>query len=173
MRGEDVPGDERFVYKYGSPPHARGRPDSAAQWADQPRITPACAGKTSAPSSTRRSSRDHPRMRGEDQIPCIPLFDDEGSPPHARGRHQLTKVEAQKARITPACAGKTAGVTFGSRVTCGSPPHARGRPENDARRPAAGGITDHPRMRGEDTHAPTGMQPASGSPPHARGRRPQ
>ena len=70
-----------------------------------------------------------------------------GSPPHARGRlvqvvHCLVSV-----RITPACAGKT-----------------------DAVGQAAAGVSDHPRMRGEDAEGLYNMAREIGSPPHARGR---
>ena len=168
MRGEDKRFFGNMLVQGGSPPHARGRPDSAAQWADQPRITPACAGKTSAPSSTRRSSRDHPRMRGEDQIPCIPLFDDEGSPPHARGRRRSLWFVLGFGGITPACAGKTLDGVSGGTITADHP-RMRGedrpaRPPASANQritPACAGKTseahaqppdtpDHPRMRGED-----------------------
>ena len=71
-----------------------------------------------------------------------------GSPPHARGRHQLRHSFATYLRITPACAGKTAPTIRGAAV-----------------------CRDHPRMRGEDTGQACPCGGVVGSPPHARGRR--
>ena len=71
----------------GSPPHARGRRTSAPRSSAQPRITPACAGKTAPDSAPGGWGRDHPRMRGEDH-------------PVKADAHVFN-------RITPACAGKT------------------------------------------------------------------
>ena len=139
-----------------------------ADLADQPGITPACAGKTTG--------------RSEDLGPSI------GSPPHARGRPADALRHRRGRRITPACAGKTnasvapvisipdhprmrgedAGTARSSNMSIGSPPHARGRLvalnfKNSFERitPACAGktlfatasscwVTDHPRMRGED-----------------------
>ena len=86
-------------------------------------------------------------MRGEDHLPTRKDFSTSRSPPHARGRlvqvvHCLVSV-----RITPACAGKT-----------------------DAVGQAAAGVSDHPRMRGEDAEGLYNMAREIGSPPHARGR---
>ena len=46
MRGEDAAGTMKSRSNDGSPPHARGRPNSPALRLGQRRITPACAGKT-------------------------------------------------------------------------------------------------------------------------------
>ena len=94
----------------GSPPHARGRRHHAYGKALAVRITPACAGKTTAGSTTSRRSPDHPRMRGEDVGRRGPGRRRPGSPPHARGRQAPFAHVARKFGITPACAGKTAGV---------------------------------------------------------------
>ena len=50
-------------------------------------ITPACAGKTLRRCIQGLRLTDHPRMRGEDDVPDLSDLEDEGSPPHARGRH--------------------------------------------------------------------------------------
>ena len=87
-------------------------------------------------------------MRGEDVNELRQLNSNQGSPPHARGRHKRRNLCRKRRRITPACAGKT-----------------KRSPRPCAR---AG---DHPRMRGEDA-APASMYSRSaGSPPHARERR--
>ena len=127
MRGEDNYMASNAHQIAGSPPHARGRRAVGTRAARLERITPACAGKTSA-NSTRCANWP-------------------GSPPHARGRHGKTYGAKKKCRITPACAGKTSvedaiegmfedhprmrGEDMRKPYTMalrrGSPPHARGR----------------------------------------------
>ena len=89
-------------------------------------------------------------MRGEDAAAGAASRPSGGSPPHARGRHQLRPAIHTRCRITPACAGKT----------------ARGRLLHTSR-------ADHPRMRGEDAAGVLSAVADTGSPPHARGRRPR
>ena len=132
----------------GSPPHARGRPFLDDELVENDRITPACAGKTTASPCTECRRADHPRMRGEDALHYYPVVEHIGSPPHARGRLIMTALLTLTRRITPACAGKTS-YRIRERTTQG----------------------DHPRMRGEDTARIPANTPATGSPPHARGRR--
>ena len=108
MRGEDavaiLPDGER----YGSPPHARGRPNKYNKEVGEKGITPACAGKTATRIGPRRISGDHPRMRGEDSRRSSFKPKVMGSPPHARGRRFTVAAHGDNERITPACAGKTA-----------------------------------------------------------------
>ena len=132
----------------GSPPHARGRRAQRRLRPVDPGITPACAGKTSDRARTAASAPDHPRMRGEDSMTLCMAADLGGSPPHARGRPVHMSPASSAARITPACAGKTAwSVSWRT------------------------AIPDHPRMRGEDKLRYTDREAGEGSPPHARGRR--
>ena len=93
-------------------------------------------------------SGDHPRMRGEDRKSTAPHRRVPGSPPHARGRRLYAELGDSVKGITPACAGKT------RRLSTTSVMH-----------------TDHPRMRGEDSHDRCRRFGGGGSPPHARGRR--
>ena len=86
-------------------------------------------------------------MRGEDVHAVGHVFDDAGSPPHARGRPHQIAFSYDNAGITPACAGKTI-MSISKR---------------SMRR-------DHPRMRGEDPSEAQMGDVVSGSPPHARGR---
>ena len=131
----------------GSPPHARGRPGAVAGDFPVGGITPACAGKTPVQSPVLSNNWDHPRMRGEDLRLRIRSLVIRGSPPHARGRLGV-KVDAGRiCWITPACAGKTGGLS-GPFNLC----------------------KDHPRMRGEDELWIATMRGRGGSPPHARGR---
>ena len=69
----------------GSSPHTRGLPTSASPHPPLPRIIPAHAGFTTAPTPPTASSPDHPRTRGVyDAVPLdgVPL---PGSSPHTRG----------------------------------------------------------------------------------------
>ena len=148
MRGEDSP----------TPP-----PGMAST-----RITPACAGKTSAPPSFALYRQDHPRMRGEDPARRRIRVPGVGSPPHARGRLAGLRGHDRKVGITPACAGKTIKfVVFLFRF--GITPACAGK---TAPRECGGERRwDHPRMRGEDTPWLPPSRYQFGSPPHARGRR--
>ena len=66
MRGEDATVARPMYCTYGSPPHARGRPETRKLITYLDRITPACAGKTPSFSTYLQKGTDHPRMRGED-----------------------------------------------------------------------------------------------------------
>ena len=148
MRGEDPPVPGLRYPPTPSPPHARGRPVLLRLCESNCRITPACAGKTKKSPKKDSKSPDHPRMRGEDRRCSFADFLTLGSPPHARGRPWKHEGRFERARITPACAGKTNGHSLST---------FRAR--------------DHPRMRGEDPCAPADERAFGGSPPHARGRR--
>ena len=107
MRGEDAMSVWIDFARTGSPPHARGRPSQEPSWCLESGITPACAGKTLRDGQTFPAGPDHPRMRGEDTSPGRRISVSTGSPPHARGRHNIVFDFAMKDGITPACAGKT------------------------------------------------------------------
>ena len=110
----------------GSPPHARGKVRDADGLEIFAGITPACAGKSFIALLNLPFNKDHPRMRGEKfRHPCRPVVH-AGSPPHARGKVRWWRTGSRSARITPACAGKSALVADGISLS-----------------------QDHPRMRGE------------------------
>ena len=132
----------------GSPPRVRGKPKSHGRIRKCGRITPACAGKTGTPSSTRGQSSDHPRVCGENMVWISTRRLRRGSPPRVRGKHLCLQYEHYYCRITPACAGKTA------------------RPA--ARSPAA---SDHPRVCGENALMKVNRHQVYGSPPRVRGKR--
>ena len=88
IRGENSMLDEELNYRWGSPPHTRGkfrRPEDerCELW-----ITPAYAGKIGIYAGKLQSRGDHPRIRGENTIPQNAPDDYEGSPPHTRGKFQ-------------------------------------------------------------------------------------
>ena len=147
MRGEDNGPATHLIPLPGSPPHARGRQEISQLQVVEGRITPACAGKTERRNIDDLVQGDHPRMRGEDAPRWLSTDLRDGSPPHARGRHEDSTVDPIRRRITPACAGKTGGSTL-----------------------AVNSAADHPRMRGEDRALASPIVYLVGSPPHARGR---
>ena len=111
----------------GSPPHVRGKVGVTDIAPVSPRITPACAGKSTICGEWQQTFG--------------------GSPPHVRGKDMDTLQTVHDARITPACAGKSpfvtssavgewdhprmcgekAGRRTGIRSVLGSPPHVRGK----------------------------------------------
>ena len=168
MRGEDNLFKDLGLPSRGSPPHARGRPRCPDDEIRCHGITPACAGKTIAASLSERPPGDHPRMRGEDLSIAPETTWRIGSPPHARGRRRPARRNHPRARITPACAGKTKRAPCTQRRQADHP-RMRGEDTDGIRRkteymwitPACAGKTahgavhcisrpDHPRMRGED-----------------------
>ena len=70
-----------------------------------------------------------------------------GSPPHVRGKVDVTVVILRRDRITPACAGKRSTL-----------------------RAVDAFIRDHPRMCGEKRPFRPSTRRVSGSPPHVRGK---
>ena len=151
-------------------------------------ITPACAGKSAAPSAVKLVFRDHPRVCGEKLCnrPTIPC--QIGSPPRVRGKGKFRRFEIPYAGITPACAGKrqsprllspaqkdhprVCGEKYLRRANfCrdrGSPPRVRGKdPEEEA---AHKRYQDHPRVCGEKLIFPGFWLIRQGSPPRVRGK---
>ena len=87
LRGENKETGLPVAYSQGSPPLARGKPSFAEKIVSAPRITPACAGKTSYGRGSAIVWQDHPRLRGENLTFCIDPLAELGSPPLARGKH--------------------------------------------------------------------------------------
>ena len=98
----------------GLPPRMRGKEVKALLHFNWVGITPACAGKSSASSSSVHRSRDHPRVCGEKRktgaVPA-PL---PGSPPRMRGKGQVSVFLRVFVGITPACAGKSCSSSVSS-----------------------------------------------------------
>ena len=78
-----ISGDVKYP---GSPPRVRGKVGFIVLVQTAIGITPACAGKSSASSSSVHRSRDHPRVCGEKLAPVFVLFVRIGSPPRVRGK---------------------------------------------------------------------------------------
>ena len=130
----------------GSPPRVRGTVGRVLGGPVQAGITPACAGNSHSGKASEDFHGDHPRVCGEQFLPCQGCQARLGSPPRVRGTVHPFPGGAVGYGITPACAGNS------SLVTC--------NPRLDK---------DHPRVCGEQHIAgPPGPQ-YIGSPPRVRG----
>ena len=107
MRGEHLEPLSVASSLAGSSPHARGAHLPVNRAGVLVGIIPACAGSTMTRFPTRRSGRDHPRMRGEHATISLCGGQAEGSSPHARGAHRRPERRDSEDGIIPACAGST------------------------------------------------------------------
>ena len=133
----------------GSPPRMRGKDWRKRRKEYQRRITPAYAGKSPSPCSSRQGSRDHPRVCGEKRRLLGPDLPGLGSPPRMRGKVNKDNAKIGFSGITPAYAGK--------RTAPPSAPH---------------GYRDHPRVCGEKAAEQLRRALQLGSPPRMRGKEP-
>ena len=146
LRGEHYRRNRTGPDAAGPPPPARGARSTAAPPSLAGGTTPACAGSTSSTARTPRSSRDHPRLRGEH--PSMHAFWSGcmGPPPPARGARGPRRRGLPAHGTTPACAGST------SAPWCSTWPRR-----------------DHPRLRGEHLTPEHFHKLTEGPPPPARG----
>ena len=112
--------------KLGSPPRGRGKGKDYATAETMQGITPAWAGKSWLSLDSCLLWWDHPRMGGEKLPRKFTKAANPGSPPHGRGKVNLSILEGADTGITPAWAGK-----------------------RQPRRPSSRDRRDHPRMGGE------------------------
>ena len=107
MCGKDDVETMQAAMQMGSPPRVRERHffiETVPKWF---RITPACAGKTQITSWSGDFGEDHPRVCGKDASKLGKRSYKMGSPPRVRERLPRMPKLTLRARITPACAGKT------------------------------------------------------------------
>ena len=130
----------------GSPPRVRGTARSHQAKGPTTRITPACAGNSIIPQQSPSSSKDHPRVCGEQSNGGTNGSSQGGSPPRVRGTGPGRKTSFAPCRITPACAGNR-WPKIGTRL------HR----------------WDHPRVCGEQPSAHPVEVRVAGSPPRVRG----
>ena len=130
----------------GSSPHTRGALVHVYLIAYALGIIPAYAGSTLRWTPTTRTSRDHPRIRGEHSSAASTTIARMGSSPHTRGARSHTSEDSAHARIIPAYAGSTFKAV---------------------RVPSRYG--DHPRIRGEHLIPIVCAYNLMGSSPHTRG----
>ena len=147
-RGEYVGHGDNPVTTAGSSPLSRGIRDALPSSQQLGGIIPALAGNTTARTSCTDFAGDHPRSRGEYELPCVSHHGVVGSSPLSRGipygRERLSVV----VRIIPALAGNTASGAGG----CGAD-------------------GDHPRSRGEYESIDVRFVEKQGSSPLSRGIR--
>ena len=74
-------------------------------------IIPAYAGNTPSYLSSRRLSRDHPRLRGEHSNPSVPYTNGQGSSPLTRGTPSFPLPPTWRRGIIPAYAGNTSSIS--------------------------------------------------------------
>ena len=98
---------DRRPYRARLIPACAGKTQRAGRRARRLRLIPACAGKTSAFRSASPPLPAHPRVCGENEVGVKVTADLEGSSPRVRGKHRLRVVRVRRARLIPACAGKT------------------------------------------------------------------
>ena len=146
LRGEQLYLKHKSALRAGSPPLARGTAIYTALPPATRRITPACAGNSGSANSIFGSAKDHPRLRGEQNLFHRPAPCGAGSPPLARGTGARYSRTTLAPRITPACAGNSLAFFLSSSFHW-----------------------DHPRLRGEQSIVNWASQCRQGSPPLARG----
>ena len=130
----------------------RGKEDTPGAVARCSGITPAYAGKSRRKTTDRFCSRDHPRMCGEKDKAKEMGATTKGSPPRVRGKAAPFLHTGQRARITPAYAGKSwAGMT--STALLSDHPRACGEKPIRFKR-ALVGPGSPPRMRGKALRCP-------------------
>ena len=113
----------------GSSPLTRGKRRGTRGSSGGVRLIPAHAGKTARGSPGARSSRAHPRSRGENTVTSVRSTLPSGSSPLTRGKLTGVPPIVRVLGLIPAHAGKTCTrflATFGSRA------HPRSRGENAA-----------------------------------------
>ena len=145
--GENQPLAYKLADAQGSPPRVRGKRNYQTLIDSESGITPACAGKTSPTASLSKTTRDHPRVCGENSQQNSSRLCWPGSPPRVRGKHDRWRWISRFCGITPACAGKTLLFPLPS-VPC----------------------RDHPRVCGENPAERLPQRSAAGSPPRVRGK---
>jgi hypothetical protein len=128
-------------------PSARGRQLETRREAFTPWTTPAGAGTTWSPSTTRSTRRDHSRVRGNEVGMGIELIPHLGLPSRARGRPGVRVGHLAVRRTIPACAGRPAADHW-QHVGGGATPAGAGTTTERCHRRCS--RRDHPRGCGED-----------------------
>ena len=131
----------------GSSPLTRGKPPEDGSLARALRLIPAHAGKTLRLRVESNRHAAHPRSRGENDESCAQAERAMGSSPLTRGKRTERENLSVLSGLIPAHAGKT-----GCRLPRGS------------------GVRAHPRSRGENSTAATGLWRLLGSSPLTRGK---
>ncbi len=146
VRGEQIGSACGLPDSRGPSPRARGAATGASLIVDVNGTIPACAGSSTASTTARGTTRDHPRVRGEQPRTRPHDLVVAGPSPRARGAEVREPTSAGLPGTIPACAGSSRS----------------GRPSG-----AAG--WDHPRVRGEQVDGQRSDDRPVGPSPRARG----
>ena len=147
-RGENRGVTMHALRHSGSSPLTRGKRQPARLHDRLGGLIPAHAGKTRRSTRTTRSTRAHPRSRGENRSMAVAFSASSGSSPLTRGKRHMTFDARRDQGLIPAHAGKTASTR--------SPPQA---------------WKAHPRSRGENCPQRDQELRRWGSSPLTRGKR--
>mgnify|MGYP000845010215 CR=1 FL=1 len=107
--GENDVHAEASVRFEGSSPRVRGKQHHRRDLLARRRLIPACAGKTAPPRPAAAASPAHPRVCGENVGRGVERDRPRGSSPRVRGKPCSRTCRPRRARLIPACAGKTHG----------------------------------------------------------------
>ena len=147
MCGENEPAIPQARKLAGSSPRVRGKLTLSLQAKHNTGLIPACAGKTLSPAPWLASPRAHPRVCGENVGLKPRRVALGGSSPRVRGKQMFKPEVDRRARLIPACAGKT------------RTPHG-----------IVAEYRAHPRVCGENSRDPSGSCRGVGSSPRVRGK---
>ena len=131
----------------GSSPRVRGKRQHPKNRARSSGLIPARAGKTGWAHHPHTPPPAHPRACGENLVRVCKKQLAAGSSPRVRGKRGRRSRPRRRARLIPACAGKTTDP-----------------------RPRTARCSAHPRVCGENTVSTKGTARSEGSSPRVRGK---
>ena len=105
--GENLLASALAAWWLGSSPRVRGKRQELEAVDEQPRLIPACAGKTGSWPVRPPRRPAHPRVCGENEYLLMLTSSHGGSSPRVRGKPPLTPSTGSGRGLIPACAGKT------------------------------------------------------------------
>ena len=105
--GENKSGAVLNTSGAGTSPRMRGKPRWSLSPPEKLRNIPAYAGKTVVRVDSKRSSKEHPRVCGENSMPVAPSSACCGTSPRMRGKLDETSHGVEDPGNIPAYAGKT------------------------------------------------------------------
>ena len=149
-RGENSAPASAWLIAAGSSPLTRGKLRRDRCPVLRHGLIPAHAGKTTTSTRSPKTSRAHPRSRGENIRPRLVVWENVGSSPLTRGKLVRGGACLSACGLIPAHAGKT-GLPGGVSKNTGA----------------------HPRSRGENAELARALRNLAGSSPLTRGKRNQ
>ena len=174
--GENSHAEDQRLPSVGSSPRVRGKQGSARLRWPRLGLIPACAGKTKLLGVGGLPHEAHPRVCGENGFGAMLAAGAGGSSPRVRGKLYGRLDLRHRARLIPACAGKTSTPDF-SEIEGWAHPRVCG--ENFLEPPASRSMTgSSPRVRGKPLNEGTTLSharliPACAGKTHPANRNPQ